>query len=110
MNALKENRSPLTNLQLELLKSLKYMASEAQVAEVKSLLRYYFARQLDSSIDRAENERNYTTSVYEGWLNASNDTDNISASVELICKTFLCRTQAFRTTCFVVLPSASSGA
>lgn len=68
MSSLVENKSALTNLQLELLKSLKYMASEEQVAEVKSLLRYYFAQKLDATIDKAEKEKNYSAAVYESWL------------------------------------------
>jgi hypothetical protein len=42
MSALVKNKPALTNLQLKLLKCLKYLASEEQVAEVKSLLRCYF--------------------------------------------------------------------
>ena len=55
-------------LQLEMLKSLKYMATEKQLAEIKSLLRYYFARQLDTAIDKAETENGYTAAIYESWL------------------------------------------
>jgi hypothetical protein len=75
MSAVLENKTALTNLQLELLKSLKYMASEEQIAEVKSLLRYYFAQKLDAAIDKAEKEKNYSAVIYESWLNstASND-------------------------------------
>ena len=76
MNALAENKAPLTSLQIELLKSLKYMASEEQVAEVKSLLRYYFAQQLDTAIDKAESEKNYTAAIYESWLKAKTDSGN----------------------------------
>jgi hypothetical protein len=76
MSAVKENKSPLTSLQLELLKSLKYMASEEQVAEVKSLLRYYFAQQLDAAIDKTESEKNYTAAVYESWLKSKADFGN----------------------------------
>lgn len=67
-----ENKNKLSNLQLELLKSLRYMASEKQIKEVKSLLRFYFAQQLDMSIEEAESEKRFTTDIYESWLKNSN--------------------------------------
>lgn len=76
MSALVENKTALTNLQLELLKSLKYMASEEQVAEVKSLLRYYFAQKLDAAIDKIEKEKNYSVAIYESWLKSTTGDDN----------------------------------
>lgn len=80
MSALAENKTALTNLQLELLKSLKYMASEEQVAEVKSLLRYYFAKKLDKAIDKAEKEKNYSAAVYENWLKSTDNNNNSSGT------------------------------
>ena len=71
MSALVKNKTALTNLQLELLKSLKYMASEEQVAEVKSLLRYYFAQKLDAAIEKIEKEKNYSAAIYESWLKSA---------------------------------------
>jgi len=76
MNATLENKSKLSHLQLELLKSLKYMASEKQINEVKSLLRFYFAQQLDMAIKIIENEKEYTAEVYEKWLKNYNESDN----------------------------------
>ncbi len=76
MSAVIENKKALTNLQLELLKSLKYMASEEQVAEVKSLLRYYFAQKLDAAIDKVEKEKNYSADIYESWLKSTIDNVN----------------------------------
>ena len=64
----------LTNLQLEFLKSLKYMATEKQLSDIKSLLRHYFARQLDNAIEKAETEKDYTADIYESWLK-NNPTD-----------------------------------
>jgi hypothetical protein len=43
---LASDQNQLTNLQLEFLKSLKYMATEKQLSDIKSLARYYFAQQL----------------------------------------------------------------
>ena len=61
----------LTNLQLEFLKSLKYMATEKQLDDIKSLLRHYFARQLDTAIEKTEKEKNYTAAIYESWLKSN---------------------------------------
>lgn len=58
----------LSALQLEMLKSLKYMATEKQLAEIKSLLRHYFSLQLDTAIDQAETKNGYTAAIYESWL------------------------------------------
>jgi hypothetical protein len=44
------------------------MPTEKQLMDVKSLLRHYFARQLDNAIDKTENENNYTAAIYESWL------------------------------------------
>ena len=63
------NDNKLSALQLEFLKSLKFMATEKQLADIKSLLRYYFARQLDNAIEKVENEKDYTAAIYESWLN-----------------------------------------
>ncbi|HEY5393533.1 MAG TPA: hypothetical protein VIJ57_15525 [Hanamia sp.] len=71
MSTIKENNNRLSSLQLELLKSLKYMASEKQIKEVKSLLRFYFARQLDENIEKIENKKEYSAEVYEKWLENS---------------------------------------
>lgn len=76
MTTVAEHGKTLSNLQLELLKSLKYMVSEKQVTEIKSLLRFYFAQQLDVAIDEVENERKYTAEIYESWLKANNNEDN----------------------------------
>ena len=65
------NENSLTNLQLEFLKSLKYMATEKQLTDIKSLLRHYFARQLDTAIEKTEAENNYTAAIYESWLKNS---------------------------------------
>ncbi len=58
----------LSSLQLELLKSLQFMATEKQLLEIRSLLRFYFAQQLDAAIEKFETERGYSATIYEGWL------------------------------------------
>ena len=66
------DRNKLSNLQLEFLKSLKYMATEEQLSDIRSLLRYYFSNQLDASIEKAAKERGYSASVYESWPQQKN--------------------------------------
>lgn len=68
MSEFAENNAALNNLQLELLKCLKYIRSNEQVEEVKSLFRYYFAQKLDIAIDKMESANNYSAVVYQGWL------------------------------------------
>lgn len=59
-----------TQLQLELLKSFRFITDEKQLSEVKSLLNFYFRNKLDESITREENSRDYTASVYKQWLDS----------------------------------------
>ncbi len=75
MENLTENKKPLSSLQLELLKSLNYMATEKQLKEIRSLLRFYFAGQLDASIEKAESDNYYTAAIYENWLTSNNKTE-----------------------------------
>ena len=74
-NYLADDKSKLTNLQLEFLKSLKYMVTEKQLAEIKALLRFYFSQQLDAAIEDAENKRGYTKQIYMEWLKNNADSD-----------------------------------
>lgn len=67
-----DDKNKLSNLQLEFLKSLKYMATEEQLSDIRSLLRYYFANQLDASIEKVEKEKGYSAAVYENWLKQKN--------------------------------------
>lgn len=74
-----ESKETLTGLQLELLKSLNYMATEKQLKEIRSLLRFYFASQLDASIEKVESEKSYTTAIYEKWLEGNNISKDMPA-------------------------------
>lgn len=67
-----DDKNKLSNLQLEFLKSLKYMATEEQLSDIRSLLRLYFSNHLDTAIQKAEDERGYTATVYESWLQSKN--------------------------------------
>lgn len=44
------------------------MVTEKKLADIKSLLRHYFARQLDTAIEKAETENEYAATIYESWL------------------------------------------
>ena len=59
----------LTEQQLELLKSFKYLRNEKSINDVRELLSFYYEHKLDAAIDKAEAERNYTKEIYETWLN-----------------------------------------
>lgn len=59
----------LTEQQLELLKSFKYLRNEESINDVRELLSLYYEYKLDSAIDKAETERSYTKEIYEIWLN-----------------------------------------
>ncbi|MDB5281806.1 MAG: hypothetical protein JWO06_881 [Bacteroidota bacterium] len=61
----------LTQIQLELLKSFRYIADEKQLNEVKSLLNFYFRNKLDEAITREEANRDYTASIYQQWLDSA---------------------------------------
>lgn len=58
----------ITQGQLELLQTFKYLTSEKEIAEVKELLHLYYRHKLDAAIEEEENARGYTAEVYESWL------------------------------------------
>lgn len=63
----------ITQHQLELLKSFKYITSDTQINEVKELLHLYFKHKLDKAIDNAEKKNNYSQLIYEEWLGQKNE-------------------------------------
>jgi hypothetical protein len=69
------DKNKLTNLQLEFLKSLKYMATEEQLSDIRSLLRHYFANKLDVAIQKIEKEKGYSAAIYESWLKNKNSAE-----------------------------------
>jgi hypothetical protein len=73
MQSAAENR--ITEQQLELLKSFKYLRNEKEISEVKELLSLYYEHKLDAAIERAETERNYTAEVYQAWLNQKGNSE-----------------------------------
>ena len=58
----------LTQMQLELLKSFRFVTDEEQLKEVKSLLNFYFRQKLDEAINQRESDKNYNVSIYQKWL------------------------------------------
>lgn len=58
----------LTQMQLELLKSFRFVTDEEQLKEVKSLLNFYFRQKLDEAINQTESDKNYNASIYQKWL------------------------------------------
>jgi hypothetical protein len=65
---MKITEAKLTQMQLELLKSFQFVTDEKQLKEIKSLLNFYFRKNLDSAIDKAEHEKGFTAAIYEEWL------------------------------------------
>jgi hypothetical protein len=65
----------LTEQQLELLKSFKYLRNDESINDVRELLSLYYEHKLDAAIDKAEAERSYTREVYESWLNNQKSKD-----------------------------------
>jgi hypothetical protein len=39
-----------------------------QLNEIKSLLNFYFLRNLDSAIDKVESEKSFNAAIYDQWL------------------------------------------
>ena len=58
----------LTEQQLELLKSFKYLRNQESINDVRELLSLYYEHRLDIAIEKAEADRNYSKEVYESWL------------------------------------------
>ena len=66
MQQFTDNR--ITEQQLELLKSFKYLTNEKQISEVRELLHLYYSHKLDAAINKEEADRNYSAEIYEAWL------------------------------------------
>lgn len=64
----------LTDAQLNLIKSFRYLRNEQELKEIDSLINFYLEKKLDDAIGRVESQRNYNAEVYESWLNAPKPT------------------------------------
>jgi hypothetical protein len=60
----------LTDAQLNLIKSFRFLRDEQELKEIDSLINFYLERKLDEAIDKVESERNYSAEIYESWLTA----------------------------------------
>lgn len=60
----------LTDAQLNLIKSFRFLRDEQELKEIDSLINFYLERKLDEAIDKVESERNYSAEIYESWLNS----------------------------------------
>ena len=65
---MKVESKKLTQMQLELLKSLQHITDEGQIREIKSLLNFYFRKNLDASIEKREDQFQLSASIYKEWL------------------------------------------
>jgi hypothetical protein len=64
-----KHQDTLNDLQLNLLNSLSYIKSKERISELESLINFYLEKKLDESIEKVENDKNYSAEVYEAWLN-----------------------------------------
>jgi len=64
--------SPLTSLQLELLRIYSFEPNKEDLQEIKTLLGKYFARKFTNNVDKAANEKNITDDDLDSWLNEEN--------------------------------------
>lgn len=65
-------QTPLTNVQLELLKLYSFNLSDAELLDLKQVLARHFADRLTTHIDSICQEKGYTADDMERWLNEDN--------------------------------------
>ena len=58
----------LNTVQLKLIRTFEFLHNEKQLNEIDSLINFYFEKNLDEAITKAEKENNYTAAIYEEWL------------------------------------------
>jgi hypothetical protein len=63
------NHTPLTNLQLELLKLYGLKLAEEELLDIKALLARYFADRLTRRVDQIWQDKGLTEADMEQWLN-----------------------------------------
>ncbi len=64
--------TPLTSLQLELLKVYSFNPSNKDLLEVKNLLGNYFAKKLIDNVSLQAKKKGVTDSDLDKWLNEEN--------------------------------------
>ncbi|MEW5766612.1 MAG: hypothetical protein AB1797_03165 [bacterium] len=62
-------QTPLTNLQLEILKLYSVKLSEEELVEIKQLLVRYLAHRMTSRVDQIWEEQGLTEADMERWVN-----------------------------------------
>jgi len=70
-----QQNTPLTNLQLELLKIYSFNISDEQLSEIRQILTQYFADKATAEMDRLWDENGWTNETMDEWLKGDdNDT------------------------------------
>ncbi len=62
-----ESTRPLTNLQLQLLKTFSYELEDSQLEEIRKMLTHYFAEKISDEMDRIFEERGWDDSKLNEW-------------------------------------------
>jgi len=70
MESLTNNK--LNEVQIDLIKSLRYLHNEQEISEIGALINFYLEKKLDDAIANVEKQRNYTADIYEQWLSLPN--------------------------------------
>ena len=58
---------PLTNLQVELLRSFNYQVDDSQLLEIKKMLTDYFAQKVSDGMDKLFEENKWDDSKLDEW-------------------------------------------
>jgi len=64
-----EQKRPLSNLQLELLRLYSTDVSDSQLLEIKSLLADYFSQQIDEDMTALWDKNEWDEKTIESWKN-----------------------------------------
>ncbi|MDX2304162.1 MAG: hypothetical protein NW226_15265 [Microscillaceae bacterium] len=63
-----ELSTPLSNLQLELLKIYSFGISDHQLLEIKDILSQYFAEKATEEMDKIWDSKNWSNETMDNWL------------------------------------------
>lgn len=61
-------QTPLSNLQLELLKLFAHNVTDEQLLDIKDMLAQYFAQQAIQEADKIWEQKGYSQDTMEKWL------------------------------------------
>jgi hypothetical protein len=65
--------SPLSNVQIELLKYFPYTTSEEELVALRRVLAQFFAQRAMNEMDRLWTENNWTNDTMDIWLQEENE-------------------------------------